>query len=75
MFESRRRDYRSRRYARVLIRLAHRFTRAIGVVVLVGGLVAAIYLYQSPSHDLKCDALKRIERQQAGKDYRCWWPD
>lgn len=61
------------RYARDLIRQAHRITRAIGVVVLVGGLVAAIYLYRSPSHDFKCDALKRIERQQEGKDYWCWW--
>jgi hypothetical protein len=45
---------------------------AIGVVVLVAAVIAAIYLYQSPSHDLTCDAEKRIERQQAGKDYWCW---
>lgn len=62
-------------YARFVIRLIHRITRAIGVVVLIGGLVAAIYLYQSPSHDFKCDTLKRIEREMAGKDYWCWWPD
>jgi hypothetical protein len=43
--------------------------------VLIGGLVAVIYLYQSPSHDFKCDAFKRIERERAGKDYWCWWPD
>jgi hypothetical protein len=44
----------------------------VGIVVLLGGVVAAIYLCQSPSHDFSCDALKRIERQQAGKDYWCW---
>lgn len=43
--------------------------------MLIGGFAAAIYLYQSPSHDLRCDALKRIERQQEGKEYWCWWPD
>jgi hypothetical protein len=65
----------ARRYARRLIRQAHRIIRAVGIVVLFGGVVAAIYLYQSPSHYFRCDALKRIERQQAGKDYWCWWPD
>jgi hypothetical protein len=29
----------------------------------------------SRPHDFRCDALQRIERQQAGKDYWCWWPD
>jgi hypothetical protein len=55
--------------------LAHGITRTIGILVLVGAPAAAIYLYQSPSQDFKCDALKRIERQQPGEHYRCWWPD
>jgi hypothetical protein len=63
------------RYPRLLIRWAHSIIRAVGVAVLLGGVVAAIYLYQSPSHDFRCDPLKRLERQQAGQDYWCWWPD
>jgi hypothetical protein len=58
-----------------VLRLAHRITRTIGILVLVGALVAGIYLYESPSQDFKCDALKRIDREQAGEHYRCWWPD
>jgi hypothetical protein len=63
------------RYPRCLIRQAHRIVRAVGVLVLLGLLVGGIYLHQSPSHDLQCDAFKRIQREDAGKDYWCLWPD
>jgi hypothetical protein len=43
--------------------------------VLIAGLAAAIYLYQSPSHDFRCNAVKRLERHQEGREYSCWWPD
>jgi hypothetical protein len=42
------------------------------LLALVAG---GIYLYQSPSHDLQCDVSKRIQRENAGKDYWCLWPD
>jgi hypothetical protein len=40
---------------------------------LLAMLIGGVYLYQSPSHDFRCDVSKRLERGQAGKDYWCLW--
>jgi hypothetical protein len=55
-----------------MLRALHRFAQIVGAVVLVAALVIFLLTYFSDAHDFRCNGLKKLQRELAGKDYQCF---